>query len=72
MKPQSKLWKLIPQQSCGVLNPPPSAGLFDLQISMHCVFEIWVSRINTKLQLKLEGFQEIAVNQALAFIVKRL
>ncbi len=40
MKPQSKLWKLIPQQSCGVLNPPPSAGLFDLQISMHYVFEI--------------------------------
>ncbi len=38
MKPQSKLWKLIPQQSHGVLDPPPSAGLFNLQISMHCVF----------------------------------
>ncbi|MBN2880890.1 hypothetical protein JXM83_02445, partial [Candidatus Woesearchaeota archaeon] len=29
MKPKSKLWKLIPQQNCGVLYPPISSGLFD-------------------------------------------
>ncbi len=26
--------ELIPQQSCGVLYPPTSSGLFDLQISV--------------------------------------
>jgi hypothetical protein len=28
----------------GVLYPPLMAGLFDLQISIHFVFEIWVSQ----------------------------
>ena len=42
MKPQSKLWKLIPQQSCGVLNPPTSLGLFDLQISVRSASEICI------------------------------
>jgi hypothetical protein len=34
MKPQSKLWKLIPQQAAGYYTLR-FAGLFDLQISIH-------------------------------------
>jgi hypothetical protein len=30
MKPQSKLWKLIPQQSCGVLKPSAFSGIVQL------------------------------------------
>jgi hypothetical protein len=39
MKPQSKLWKQIPQQAAGHYTLR-FAGLFDLQISIHFVFEI--------------------------------
>jgi GTP cyclohydrolase III len=39
MKPQSKLWKQISQQAAGYYTLR-FAGLFDLQISIHFVFEI--------------------------------
>jgi len=39
MKPQSKLWKQIRKLAVGYYTLR-FAGLFDLQISMHCVFEI--------------------------------
>jgi hypothetical protein len=39
MKSQSKLWKQIPQQAAGYCTLR-FAGLFDLQISIHFVFEI--------------------------------
>jgi hypothetical protein len=39
MKPQSNLWKQIPQQASGYYTLR-FAGLFDLQISIHFVFEI--------------------------------
>jgi hypothetical protein len=38
MNPQSKLWKQIPQQAAGYTLR--FAGLFNLQISIHFVFEI--------------------------------
>jgi hypothetical protein len=39
MKPQSKLWKQIPQQAAEYYTLR-FAGLFSLQISIHFVFEI--------------------------------
>jgi hypothetical protein len=39
MKPRSKLWKQIPKLAAGYCTLR-FAGLFDLQISIHFVFEI--------------------------------
>jgi hypothetical protein len=44
MKPQSKLWKQIPQQAAGYYTLRV-AGLFNLPIPLRLAFGIGVSRI---------------------------
>jgi hypothetical protein len=58
IKPQSKLCKQIPQDNYGVLYPPTSSGLFDLQISVRATSKICVSRINEQVKRNMDRFPE--------------
>jgi hypothetical protein len=58
IKPQSKLCKQIPQDNYGVLYPPASPGLIDLQISVRATSKICVSRINGQVKRNMDRFPE--------------
>jgi hypothetical protein len=61
MKPQSKLWKQIPQQAAGCYTLR-FAGLFNLPIPLRFAFGIGVSRII------LCSAQNVKANIAMVFI----